>query len=281
MVQLIDGKSLSNKIIDEIRKDIDSIRLNNQRLPGLAVILVGNDPASSIYVGKKEKVCNAIGIRSLVKKYDNTITEKSLIEEISLLNNDNNIDGILIQLPLPFHINQRNIIESVRPEKDVDGFHPVNIGNLFLGYNTFVPCTPLGIIKLLDYYNINIKSKRVVILGRSNIVGKPLIPLLLQRDATVTTCHSKTINLSEITKEADIIIAAIGKPNYVKREFIGNGAVVIDVGINRVDGKITGDVCFDDVKNVASFITPVPGGVGPMTIAMLMHNTLKAYRLHI
>jgi len=202
MVQLIDGKSLSNKIIDEIRKDIDTIRLNNQRLPGLAVILVGNDPASSIYVGKKEKVCNAIGIRSLVKKYDNTITEKSLIEEISLLNNDNNIDGILIQLPLPFHINQRNIIESVRPEKDVDGFHPVNIGNLFLGYNTFVPCTPLGIMTLLDHYNIGIISKHVVIVGRSNIVGKPLVPLFLQRDATVTICHSRTINLSNITKNS-------------------------------------------------------------------------------
>ena len=281
MAQLIDGKSLANKIIGEIKKDIDKIIQTNQRPPGLAVILVGNDPASSIYVGKKEKVCNAIGIKSIVKKYDDTITEKALIDEILLLNKDDSVDGILIQLPLPMYINQRNIIEAVRPEKDVDGFHPINIGNLFLGYNTFVPCTPLGIIKLLDFYNIEIKSKRVVVLGRSNIVGRPLIPLLLQRDATITICHSKTINLPEVTRKADIIISAIGKPNYVQREFIGNGAVVIDVGINRVDGKITGDVSFDDVKNVASFITPVPGGVGPMTIAMLMHNTLKAYRLHV
>ena len=281
MAQLIDGKSLANKIIGEIKKDIDKIIQTNQRPPGLAVILVGNDPASSIYVGKKEKVCNAIGIKSIVKKYDDTITEKALIDDILLLNKDDSVDGILIQLPLPMYINQRNIIEAVRPEKDVDGFHPINIGNLFLGYNTFVPCTPLGIIKLLDFYNIEIKSKRVVVLGRSNIVGRPLIPLLLQRDATITICHSKTINLPEVTRKADIIISAIGKPNYVKREFIGNGAVVIDVGINRVDGKITGDVSFDDVKNVASFITPVPGGVGPMTIAMLMHNTLKAYRLHV
>jgi methylenetetrahydrofolate dehydrogenase (NADP+)/methenyltetrahydrofolate cyclohydrolase len=281
MAQLIDGKSLANKIIGEIKKDIDKIIQTNQRPPGLAVILVGNDPASSIYVGKKEKVCNAIGIKSIVKKYDDTITEKALIDEILLLNKDDSVDGILIQLPLPMYINQRNIIEAVRPEKDVDGFHPINIGNLFLGYNTFVPCTPLGIIELLDFYNIEIKSKRVVVLGRSNIVGRPLIPLLLQRDATITICHSKTINLPEVTRKADIIISAIGKPNYVQREFIGNGAVVIDVGINRVDGKITGDVSFDDVKNVASFITPVPGGVGPMTIAMLMHNTLKAYRLHV
>ena len=281
MAQLIDGKSLANKIIGEIKKDIDKIIQTNQRPPGLAVILVGNDPASSIYVGKKESVCNAIGIKSIVKKYDDTITEKALIDEILLLNKDDSVDGILIQLPLPMYINQRNIIEAVRPEKDVDGFHPINIGNLFLGYNTFVPCTPLGIIELLDFYNIEIKSKRVVVLGRSNIVGRPLIPLLLQRDATITICHSKTINLPEVTRKADIIISAIGKPNYVQREFIGNGAVIIDVGINRVDGKITGDVFFDDVKNVASFITPVPGGVGPMTIAMLMHNTLKAYRLHV
>ena len=281
MAQLIDGKSLSNRIIDEVKAEVDNIRVHKKRVPGLAVILVGDDVASSIYVNKKKKTCESIGIKSEVKRYDSTITEEFLISEIHNLNNDINFDGILIQLPLPGHINPLNVINAVKPDKDVDGFHPFNIGNLFLGYNTFVPCTPLGILTLLDHYNIGIISKHVVIVGRSNIVGKPLVPLFLQRDATVTICHSRTINLSNITKTADILVSAIGRPHFVDKEYIKEGAVVIDVGINRINGKITGDVCFDDVKDVASHITPVPGGVGPMTIAMLMHNTLRAYRMHI
>lgn len=280
MAQIIDGKMLSKKLLEDIKADVDSIKEDNKRLPGLAVMLVGDDVASSIYVGKKEKMCESIGIRSLVKKYENSVTEKSLIDDIMSLNEDNNIDGILIQLPLPAHIDQKNIINHVLPDKDVDGFHPVNVGNLFLGYDTFVPCTPLGIIKMLEHYKIDIKSKRVVILGRSNIVGKPLIPLFMQKDATITVCHSKTLNLADIACGADILISAIGRPNYVNKNFVKEGAVVIDVGISRVDNKITGDVCFDEVSNIASYITPVPGGVGPMTIAMLMHNTLKAYHLH-
>lgn len=280
IAQIIDGKSLSKNIIDELKLKLNDIRKNNKRLPGLAVILVGENIASAIYVGKKERMCESIGIRSFIKRYDNNITEKSLIADINLLNENNDIDGILIQLPLPSHINQQNLISHVRPDKDVDGFHPFNAGNLFLGYNSFIPCTPMGIIKMLEYYKIVIKSKRVVILGRSNIVGKPLIPLFLKKDATITVCHSKTTNLQDIAKSADILIAAIGRPNFVKKEFVKTGAVVIDVGINRVDGKITGDVCFDEICNIASYITPVPGGVGPMTIAMLMHNTLKAYHMH-
>lgn len=281
MAQLIDGKSLSNRIINEVKAEVDNIRVHKKRVPGLAVILVGDDVASSIYVNKKKKTCESIGIKSEVKRYDSTITEEFLISEIHNLNNDINFDGILIQLPLPGHINPLNVINTVKPDKDVDGFHPFNIGNLFLGYNTFVPCTPLGIMTLLDHYNIGIISKHVVIVGRSNIVGKPLVPLFLQRDATVTICHSRTINLSNITKTADILVSAIGRPHFIDRTYIKEGAVVIDVGINRINGKITGDVCFDDVKDVASHITPVPGGVGPMTIAMLMHNTLRAYRMHI
>jgi methylenetetrahydrofolate dehydrogenase (NADP+)/methenyltetrahydrofolate cyclohydrolase len=280
IAQIIDGKSLSKNIIDELKLKLNDIRKNNKRLPGLAVILVGENIASAIYVGKKERMCESIGIISFIKRYDNNITEKSLIADINLRNENNDIDGILIQLPLPSHINQQNLISHVRPDKDVDGFHPFNAGNLFLGYNSFIPCTPIGIIKMLEYYKIVIKSKRVVILGRSNIVGKPLIPLFLKKDATITVCHSKTTNLQDIAKSADILIAAIGRPNFVKKEFVKTGAVVIDVGINRVDGKITGDVCFDEICNIASYITPVPGGVGPMTIAMLMHNTLKAYHMH-
>lgn len=281
MAQILDGKSLSNNIINEIKHEVEDLRAHGNRAPGLSVILVGDDVASSIYVNKKKKTCESIGIKSYVKTYDNNVSESFLIEEVLALNNDINLDGILIQLPLPRHVNPLNVISSVKPDKDVDGFHPINIGNLFLGYNTFIPCTPLGIIKLLEYYNIDIKSKHVVIVGRSNIVGKPLVPLFLQKDATVSICHSKTFNLSDITKTADILVTAIGKPNFIGREDVKQGAVVIDVGINRVNGKIVGDVFFDAVKDVASYITPVPGGVGPMTIAMLMYNTLKAYRMHL
>jgi methylenetetrahydrofolate dehydrogenase (NADP+)/methenyltetrahydrofolate cyclohydrolase len=281
MAQILDGKALSKNIINELKQEIADLKTHNNRTPGLSVILVGDDVASSIYVNKKKKTCESIGIKSYVKTYDSNISESFLINEILTLNNDVNVDGILIQLPLPNHINQLNVINSVKPDKDVDGFHPLNIGNLLLGYNTLIPCTPLGIIKLLEYYNIDIKSKHVVIVGRSNIVGKPLIPLFLQKDATVSICHSKTNNLSDITKTADILVAAIGKPNFLNVEYIKKGAVVIDVGINRVNGKIVGDVFFDAVKDIVSYITPVPGGVGPMTIAMLMYNTLKAYRMHL
>ena len=281
MAQLFDGKYLSKKIISEIKSEVDNIRAHNNRLPGLSVILVGEDVASSIYVNNKKKACESIGIKSYVKRYDKNISEDFLIKEVLTLNEDINFDGILVQLPLPSHINSLNVINAVKPDKDIDGFHPFNMGNLFLGHSTFVPCTPLGIIKLLEHYKIDIKSKHVVIVGRSNIVGKPLMPLFLQKDATVTLCHSKTLHLSNITKTADILVSAIGRPHFINREYVKAGAVVIDVGISRINGKITGDVFFDAVKDVASYITPVPGGVGPMTIAMLMYNTLKAYRMHI
>jgi methylenetetrahydrofolate dehydrogenase (NADP+)/methenyltetrahydrofolate cyclohydrolase len=280
MYQLIDGKSLANKYLEDFRIQVEKMVKCFGRKPGLAVILVGNDPASSIYVGRKEKACKFVGINSYVKKYDSNISEGELICEINNLNSDNSVDGILIQLPLPSHIKPERVINQLLPHKDVDGFHPINMGNLFLGYDSFIPCTPNGIIKMLEYYNIDLTAKKVVIIGRSNIVGKPLIPLFLRKDALVTVCHSKILNLSEITIQGDIIVSAIGKPNYIRSNFVKKGAVVIDVGISKINDKITGDVCFEEVSKLASFITPVPGGVGPMTIAMLINNTLKAYQMH-
>ena len=275
---IIDGKSLSEKILNNLKTEIEQ---KNYK-PTLAVILVGNNPASEVYVSVKEKACNKLGIKSILIKLDQNITEQELLNEISKLNSDKDVDGILVQLPLPEHIDNNKIINAISPDKDVDGFTLYNTGCILSGQNPYCyPCTPKGIIRLLDEYNIEIEGKNVVIIGRSNIVGKPVAQMLLNRNATVTICHSKTQNLQEHTKKADILIAAVGKPYFVTSDMVKENAVVIDVGISRVDGKLKGDVNFEDVSKIASYITPVPKGVGPMTISSLMENTLELYKLHI
>ena len=247
----------------------------------LAVIQVGNDPASSVYVGNKKKACAYIGIESLAYELPEETTEDELLEIIDKLNNDTNVHGILCQLPLPKQINEDHIIKAISPKKDVDGFHPQNVGALVIGEQGFVSCTPAGIIQLLKRSNIEMDGKHCVVVGRSNIVGKPMSLLMLRENATVTICHSHTKNLEEICKEADILIVAIGKPQFIGKEYVKKGAVVIDVGIHRDENnKLCGDVKFDEVEPVASYITPVPGGVGPMTIAMLMHNCVEAMKLY-
>lgn len=280
MAIILDGKLVADKIKNNIIETVGGLKKLNKRMPGLAVILIGDNESSKIYVNMKQKACISMGIASFVYNYEKEITESFLLKKIEELNNNDAVDGILVQLPLPPHISERNIIRAVDPTKDIDGFHPLNVGLSLLGEETFHPCTPEGIIKLLDAYNIEIESKRVVIVGRSNIVGKPLFSLLLHRNATVTICHSKTFDLKTVTRSADILIAAMGKPRFIKGTFIKEGAVVIDVGITRLDGKLFGDVDFDNVCKKASYITPVPGGIGPMTIAMLINNTIKAYSLH-
>ncbi|BBB32363.1 methylenetetrahydrofolate dehydrogenase (NADP+) / methenyltetrahydrofolate cyclohydrolase [Thermotomaculum hydrothermale] len=296
MAEILDGKSFSNKILDEIKDRCEREGLK----PGLAVILVGDDPASAVYVKMKEKACNKLGFLSKKFKLPADTKEEELINLISDLNNDNEIDGILLQLPLPSHLDSKKMLELISPEKDVDGFHPVNAGKLFTGQKAFIPCTPRGIIELLKEYKIKMEGKNAVVLGRSNIVGKPMALLLLNENATVTICHSRTKNIAEIARSADILIAAIGKPYFVSGDFIKEGAVVVDVGVNRVDSPeegeklfdknseklkkieekgyvLAGDVNFEQAKEKASFITPVPGGVGPLTIAMLMKNTLESH----
>jgi methylenetetrahydrofolate dehydrogenase (NADP+)/methenyltetrahydrofolate cyclohydrolase len=266
--KIIDGKLVSEKIRNVIKEKAQRIQKEFSRVPGLAAVLVGEDPASQIYVRNKRRSCEDVGIYS---------EEHKLLSLIDKLNNDNKINGILVQLPLPSHINESLVLNSVSPEKDVDGFHPINAGYLFEGQPKFIPCTPHGIIKMLEFYNVEIEGKNAVVLGRSNIVGKPAAILLLQKNATVTICHSRTRNLNEVLKNADIIVAAIGKAHFVKKEMVKEGAVIIDVGINRLEnGKLAGDVDFDGVREVCSLITPVPGGVGPMTITMLLWNTLKS-----
>ncbi|MBT3475530.1 bifunctional methylenetetrahydrofolate dehydrogenase/methenyltetrahydrofolate cyclohydrolase FolD [bacterium] len=273
--KIIDGKLVSANIREEIKKRTKVIKEKYSRVPGLAAVLVGEDPASQIYVRNKRKSCADVGIYSEEHKLSESTTQDELLELINKLNNDVNINGILVQLPLPNHIDESNILSSVASDKDVDGFHPINAGHLFEGKPEFIPCTPHGIIKMLEFYNIDIEGKNAVVLGRSNIVGKPAAILLLQKNATVTICHSRTKNLNHELKKADIIVAAIGKAHFVKKEMVKEGAVVIDVGINRLEtGKLAGDVDFDQVQEIASFITPVPGGVGPMTITMLLWNTL-------
>ena len=270
MGNIIDGKKISSDIRQEIK-----IELSEK--PGLAVILVGEDSASQVYVRNKEKACQEVGFNSFFYKMNYNITEKSLIDLIKMLNENCNVHGILVQLPLPDHINEDNVIKAINPEKDVDCFHPYNLGRLVTGNADFLPCTPAGVIELLKRSNIEIAGKECVIIGRSNIVGKPLAMLMLQENATVTICHSKTKNLKDICKRADILISAIGKAKFVNSSYVKKNAVVIDVGINRdEDGKLCGDVDFDDVIDRVSYITPVPGGVGPMTITMLLKNTLKA-----
>lgn len=274
-MKIIDGKKISLKIMEDLKKEIGKLKEVNI-IPGLAVIIVGNNPASETYVNSKEKTAEKLGIYSLKYELEKTASEKELLDVIEDLNSNDKIHGILVQLPLPDHIDSKKILHSISVDKDVDGFHPENIGKMTVGDKAFLPCTPNGVIKILEHENVAIAGKHAVIIGRSNIVGKPMATLLLERDATVSICHSKTKNMSEITKSADIIVVAVGKPNFVKPEMIKESAIVIDVGINRVDEKLVGDVDFEQVKEKASLITPVPGGVGPMTIAMLMYNTVES-----
>lgn len=276
---ILDGKAIAAQIQDEIKKTVEHCQ---GRQPCLAVILVGNDPASRIYIERKTKACELVGIKSIRKEFATTINEEELLKQVDQFNNDPKIDGILIQLPLPSHVNPNKVMLRVNPNKDVDGFHPINVGKMLIGdTDGFFPCTPLGIKVLLERSGIEVSGKHVVIVGRSNIVGKPLAAILMQNapgsNATVTVAHSKTKNLKNITLQADILIAAIGKPHTITQDMVKENAVVIDVGINRLDNHLVGDVDFDQVKEKSSFITPVPGGVGPMTIAMLLSNTLKSY----
>lgn len=273
---IIDGKAVSRKIKEQVQTRVENLKQQGV-VPGLAVVIVGEDPASLTYVKNKKKTCEALGMRSDLHQYPDTISENELLETIRGLNNDPEIHGILVQLPLPAHIDEFKVILTIDPSKDVDGFHPVSVGNMMIGREAFLPCTPHGIMKLLEHYQIDPAGKHVVVIGRSNIVGKPVGQLMLQENATVTYCHSRTKDLPSYTKQADILISAIGRAKFIDHRYIKPGAVIIDVGMNRDEnGKLCGDVDFDDVLETASYITPVPGGVGPMTIAMLMGNTLQS-----
>ena len=275
-MKLIDGKAISAQIKDELKEQVAKLKEQGIELT-LAVIQVGEDPASSVYVRNKKNACAYIGINSIAHELPEETTQEELLDLIDKLNNDNKVNGILVQLPLPKHIDEDAIINAISPAKDVDGFHPQNVGALSIGKKGFVSCTPAGVIQLLKRSNIDIEGKECVVLGRSNIVGKPMAMLLLRENGTVTVCHSKTKNLKEITKRADILIVALGKPKFITKEYIKEGAVVIDVGIHRnSENKLCGDVDFDDVKGMVEAITPVPGGVGPMTIAMLMYNCVNS-----
>ena len=280
MAKIIDGKLVSAKIKEEIRLEIEEMKKNGRQIPGLAVVIIGDDLASKIYVKNKRKDCEEVGMHSEEYTLPEDTTEQEVLELIEKLNNKDDIHGILVQSPMPKHINENTIIESISPEKDVDAFHPENVGRITIGRYNFVPCTPMGVMELLKYYEIDICGKECVVLGRSNIVGKPQALLLLQENGTVTICHSKTIDLAKITKGADILVVAIRQPNFIKADMVKEGAVVIDVGIHKKDdGKLCGDVDFAGVEKVASYITPVPGGVGPMTRTMLLKNTLTAAKL--
>src|SRR5690625_1707548 len=273
---VINGRDLAAQIREDMKEEIASLKEKGIK-PHLTVILVGDDPASKSYVAGKEKASQEVGISSEIIRLDASTTQEQLLEHINRLNKDDKVHGILVQLPLPEHISEQAVIEAISPEKDVDGFHPVNIGRMMTGQKTFLPCTPYGIITMLKSQNISLEGKHAVVIGRSNIVGKPVGQLLLNENATVTYCHSRTKNLEEFTNQADILIAAVGIPNVITADHIKAGAVVIDVGINRLeDGSLTGDVDFDSASEKASYITPVPRGVGPMTIAMLLENTIKA-----
>lgn len=275
---IINGKEIASAIKLAIAEELKKIKSDTGREAGLAVVLVGDDPASIVYVRNKKKACQEVGIRSSEYRLPKETSQDALLKLIASLNKNPEIHGILVQLPLPHHIQTDKIIEAINPDKDVDGFHPVNVGKLVANTASLISCTPLGVITLLDKSGIPIEGRRVVIVGRSNIVGKPAALLFLHRNATVTICHSRTKNLSDYTLRADILVAAIGKPAFVKADMIKKGAVVIDVGINRDEAGLIGDVDFPSVKEKVSYITPVPGGVGPMTIAMLMKNTLTAFK---
>ena len=276
MAIIIDGKELAKKTRQNLKIECDELK-NKGINPKLAVIMVGDNPASKVYVRNKSKACQEVGVEYEEYLLDSNITQKNLIDLIKKLNNDKNINGILLQSPIPKHLDINEAFRTIDYNKDVDGFHPMNVGKLTLGQDTFVSCTPYGVMRMFEEYNIDLCGKNVVILGRSNIVGKPLTQCCLNKNATITVCHSKTQNTKKLTKEADIVISAIGKPKFITEDMIKEGAIVIDVGINRDEnGKIVGDVDFENVKQKASYITPVPGGVGPMTVAMLINNVIKA-----
>lgn len=277
MSELINGKEVSAKVKAEVRAETEKLGIK----PGLAVVIVGNDPASRVYVNSKKKACGEVGFDSFEYALPEETSQEELLELVEKLNNDDKVDGILCQLPLPKQIDENAVINAIRPDKDVDAFHPFNVGKIMIGDFSFLPCTPAGVMELIDSTGVDITGKNCVVIGRSNIVGKPMSMLLLHRNGTVTICHSKTQNLTEICAGADILVAAVGKAKFVTADMVKNGAIVIDVGMNRLDnGKLCGDVDFENVQEKASYITPVPGGVGPMTIAMLMKNTLTAAKLH-
>jgi methylenetetrahydrofolate dehydrogenase (NADP+) / methenyltetrahydrofolate cyclohydrolase len=274
--QIINGKEIAESVRQEISKEVQQLREKNI-VPGLAVILVGDNQASQTYVRHKQKACEDLGMHSVLIKKPAELSQEELIQSIAELNQDDSIHGILVQLPLPGHIQEKAIIEAISPEKDVDGFHPINIGRMMTGQDAFLPCTPYGVMVMLEYIDYDLEGKHVVIVGRSNIVGKPAGQLFLNANATVTYCHSRTKDLAYYTKQADVVVAAVGKRDTITSDHIKEGAIVIDVGMNRNDeGKLCGDVAFDEVKDKASYITPVPKGVGPMTITMLMKNTVKS-----
>ncbi len=276
MAFYIDGKRISQEIKDELKAEVARKKEEGKEI-SLAVIQVGNDPASSVYVGNKKKACEYIGVKSLSYELPEDISEEELLALIEKLNKDNTVNGILVQLPLPSHINEKKVINTISPSKDVDGFHPESVGSLLIGQKGYLSCTPAGVIQLLKRSNIDMEGKECVVIGRSNIVGKPMAVLLLRENATVTIAHSKTNNLKEVCKRADILVVAVGKPKFVTADYVKEGATVIDVGIHRMEnGKLCGDVDFDEVEKIAGAITPVPGGVGPMTIAMLMQNCVNS-----
>lgn len=276
MATILSGKTVSARIKENLKIEIQELKKSGI-LPGLAVIIVGEDPASKVYVGRKEAMCQELGMHSEKFALPEDTTQEELMALVEKLNNDNKIHGILVQLPLPKGLDEKAIINTIRPEKDVDAFHPSNVGKIMIGDYDFVPCTPAGIMELIAESGVEVEGKTCVVVGRSNIVGKPMSMLLLHKNGTVTTCHSRTKNLAEVCKTADILVAAVGKANFITADMVKPGAVVIDVGMNRLsDGKLVGDVDFENVEKIAGAITPVPGGVGPMTIAMLMRNTFTA-----
>lgn len=282
-MQILNGNEVSKKLRAEIKTEVDKLKAAGKKVPHLAAILVGSDGASMTYVGAKEKDCHEVGFDSTVLRFDASITEQELLTEVEKINNNPNIDGLIVQLPLPKHINEKKVTETIDYRKDVDGFHPMNVGMMFKGLPCFLPATPFGIIKLIEHYNIETNGKHCVVIGRSDIVGKPMSALMLQKNCTVTVCHSRTVNINAYIKQADIVIAAVGIPEYVKADMIKDGAVIIDVGITRIEDasakngfRLKGDVAYDECATKASYITPVPGGVGPMTRVALLLNTLNA-----
>ena len=276
----MDGKALSLSLEAELKLKVDALREKNARIPKLVVILVGDNPASQTYVKNKAKACERVGFLSEIIELDGSISQEIVLATIDRLNRDETVDGILVQLPVPKHLDAKAIVHALDPNKDVDGLHPLNVAKLYENEKGFVPCTPKGIMRLLKEYQIDVVGKHCVVLGRSNLVGRPVAQLLLNENATVTICHSKTQNLSDFTKQADIIVVAIGRANFLTSKDVNHAECIIDVGINRVDGKLVGDVAYDELVDKVDAMTPVPGGVGPMTIGMLLENTLEAYTMH-
>ena len=279
-MQIIDGKKVSAEVKEEVRQQTLKLKETHGITPGLAVVIVGDDPASRVYVNNKKKACELVGFKSEEYALPAETTQQELLNLVETLNNKDDINGILVQLPLPKHLDDKAVIAAINPKKDVDAFHAVNVGKIMLGEYDFLPCTPAGVMEMLHSYNIEVSGKNCVVIGRSNIVGKPMAMLLLHENGTVTICHSRTRDLAEVTKQADILVAAVGRPKFVTADMVKDGAVVIEVGMDRDEnGKLCGDVDFENVKDKCSYITPVPGGVGPMTIATLMKNTLKAAKI--